>query len=102
MSRRRGASWTGSELQAGAAPRLRRALMLPVTLQSSDQIDRVRQRLDRDLDELLDLKPSRVPNPEFEVGATPFNLAYHGRNNAPLLRKIARVCRSVYPARTEC
>ena len=91
-----------TELQAGAAPRLRRALMLPVILQSSDQIDRVRQRLDRDLDELLDLKPSRVPNPEFEVGATPFNLAYHGRNNAPLLRKIARVCRSVYPARTEC
>ena len=91
-----------TELQAGAAPRLRRALMLPVILQSSDHIDRVRQRLDRDLDELLDLKPSKVPNPEFEVGATPFNLAYHGRNNAPLLRKIARVCRSVYPARTEC
>ena len=89
-------------LQAGAAPRLRRALMLPVILQSSDQIDRVRQRLDRDLDELLDLKPSRVPNPEFEVGATPFNLAYHGRNNADVLRKIARVCRSMYPARTEC
>jgi len=89
-------------LQAGAAPRLRRALMLPVILQSSDQIDRIRQRLDRDLDELLDLKPSRVPNPEFEVGATPFNLAYHSRNNAELLRKIARVCRSMYPARTEC
>ncbi len=89
-------------LQAGAAPRLRRALMLPVILQSSDQIDRIRQRLDRDLDELLDLKPSRVPNPEFEVGATPFNLAYHGRNNAELLRKIARVCRSMYPARTDC
>jgi len=88
-------------LQAGAAPRLRRALMLPVILQSSDQIDRIRQRLDRDLDELLDLKPSRVRNPEFEVGATPFNLAYHGRNNAELLRKIARVCRSMYPARTE-
>jgi len=89
-------------LQAGAAPRLRRALMLPVILQSSEQIDRIRQRLDRDLDELLELKPSRVPNPEFEVGATPFNLAYHGRNNAPLLRKIARVCRSMYPARTDC
>src|SRR5256885_9662777 len=91
-----------TELQAGAAPRLRRALMLPVILQSSDQIDRVRQRLDRDLDELLDLKPSKVPNPDFKVGATPFNLAYHGRNNAELLRKIARVCRSMYPARTEC
>jgi len=89
-------------LQAGAAPRLRRALMLPVILQSSEHIDRIRQRLGRDLDDLLDLKPTRVRNPEFEVGATPFNLAYHGRNNAALLRKIARVCRSMYPARTEC
>src|SRR5213592_3854629 len=89
-------------LQPGAAPRLRRALMLPVILQSSEQIDQIRQRLDRDLDELLDRKPPKVPNPEFEVGATPFNLAYHGRNNAGLLRKIARVCRSMYPARTEC
>jgi len=88
--------------QGEPAARLRRALMLPVILQSSEQIDRIRQRLDRDLDELLDLKPSRIPNPEFEVGATPFNLAYHGRNNAQLLRKIARVCRSMYPARTDC
>jgi predicted O-linked N-acetylglucosamine transferase (SPINDLY family) len=89
-------------LQAGAAPRLRRALMLPVILQSSEQIDHIRQRLDRDLDELLERKSPKVLNPEFEVGATPFNLAYHGRNNAELLRKIARVCRSMYPARTEC
>ncbi len=89
-------------LQPGAAPRLRRALMLPVILQSSEQIDQIRQRLDRDLDELLDLKSPKVLNPEFDVGATPFNLAYHGRNNAGLLRKIARVCRSMYPARTEC
>ena len=89
-------------LQPGAAPRLRRALMLPVILQSSEEIDRIRQRLDRDLDELLGLKSPEVSNPEFEVGATPFNLAYHGRNNAELLRKIARVCRSMYPARTEC
>ncbi len=89
-------------LQDGAAPRLRRALMLPAILQSSEQIDQVRQRLDRDLDELLDRKSPKTLNPEFEVGATPFNLAYHGRNNAEMLRKIARVCRSMYPARTEC
>src|SRR5205809_2595579 len=89
-------------LQAGAAPRLRRALMLPVILQSSEQIEQIRQRLDRDLDELLDRRQPKVPNPEFGVGATPFNLAYHGRNNAGLLRKVARVCRSVYPARTDC
>jgi len=43
-------------LQAGAAPQAGRALMLPVILQSSEEIDRVRHRLDRDLDELLELK----------------------------------------------
>src|SRR5207247_7690045 len=67
-------------LQPGPAPRLRRALMLPVILQSSEQIEQIRQRLDRDLDELLDRKPPKVPNPEFEVGPTNCTLAYRGRN----------------------
>ena len=89
-------------LQGGSAPRLRRALMLPPILQSSEQIDQVRQRLDRDLDELLGRESPKIRNPEFEVGTTPFYLAYHGRNNTDLLRKVARVCRSVYSARTEC
>jgi predicted O-linked N-acetylglucosamine transferase (SPINDLY family) len=88
-------------LQGGAGPRLRRALMLPAILQSGEQIDQVRQRLDRDLDEVLDHESAEIRNPEFEIGTTPFYLAYHGRNNADLLRKVARACRSVYPARTE-
>src|SRR2546429_1662607 len=84
----------------GAAPRLRRALMLPAILQSSEEIDRIRQRLDRELDELLDRESPRIPNPEFEVGATPFNLAYHGRDDSALMRKLGRVVRSLYAART--
>jgi protein O-GlcNAc transferase len=87
-------------LQDGAAPRLRRALMLPAILQSSEEIDQIRQRLDRELDELLDRESPKIPNPEFEVGATPFNLAYHGRDDSALMRKLGRVVRSLYAART--
>jgi len=87
-------------LQDGAAPRLRRALMLPAILQSSEEIDRIRQRLDRELDELLDRESPKIPNPEFEVGATAFNLAYHGRDDSALMRKLGRVVRSLYAART--
>ena len=86
----------------GAAGRLRRAFMLPTIVQSSAEIDSIRAGLERDLDELVEAKPPRIEHPEFEVGATPFFLSYHGRNNAPLLRKIARVCRTVYPGRMEC
>jgi predicted O-linked N-acetylglucosamine transferase (SPINDLY family) len=89
-------------LQGGAGPRLRRALMLPAILQSGEQIDEIRQRLDRDLDDVMGNDFPEIRNPEFEVGTTPFYLAYHGRNNTELLRKVARACRSVYPAKTEC
>lgn len=86
----------------GGAGRLRRALMLPVIFQSGEEIESIRARLDRDLDEILSRKLPPVEHPEFEVGSTPFNLAYHGRNNAGMLRKVARACRSMYPGRTEC
>lgn len=86
----------------GAAGRLRRAFMLPAIVQSTDEIDSIRARLERDLAELLDAKPPPMEHPEFEVGSTPFYLAYHGRNNAALLRRVAEACRSVYPGRTEC
>ncbi|HYC14016.1 MAG TPA: tetratricopeptide repeat protein [Stellaceae bacterium] len=87
---------------AGGAGRLRRALMLPVVFQSVDEIESIRTRLDHDLDGILSRRFPEIGHPEFEVGSTPFNLAYHGRNNAGLLRKVARACRSVYPGRTEC
>jgi protein O-GlcNAc transferase len=86
---------------AGGA-RLRRALMLPPIVDSDGEIDSIRARLDRDLDAILQARPGAIEHPEFEVGATPFLLAYHNRNNAGLLRKIAQVCRTMYPARTEC
>ncbi|HEY6240686.1 MAG TPA: tetratricopeptide repeat protein [Burkholderiales bacterium] len=89
-------------LNPGGAARLRRALMLPPIVQSVEEIDSIRERLERDLDDLVEERPRAIQHPEFEVGATPFFLAYHGRNNAELLRRIAQVCRSMYRARTEC
>ena len=90
-------------LQPGsAAPRLRRALMLAPIAQSNDQIEEVRHRLDRELDEVLEKKWPAIPHPEFEIGSTAFALAYHGRNDAALMRKLGRACRSVYAARPEC
>lgn len=89
-------------LQPDAAPRLRRALMLPAIVQSNEEIDGVRNRLERDLDELLSARLPPVRHPEFEIGATAFQLAYHGRNDSALMRKLGRVCRSLYPARTLC
>jgi predicted O-linked N-acetylglucosamine transferase (SPINDLY family) len=86
----------------GAAGRLRRAFMLPAIVQSAGEIDSIRARLERDLADLVEERPPAIEHPEFEVGATPFYLSYHGRNNAPLLRRVAQVCRSVYPGRSEC
>ena len=76
--------------------------MLPAIVQSVEEIDSIRARLERDLDAILEERSPAIQHPEYDVGATPFYLAYHGRNNAELLRKIARVCRSMYPAGTEC
>lgn len=85
-----------------AAGHLRRALMLPAIAQSKDHIEQVTQRLDRELDAVLSERFPPIPQPEFEVGATPFFLAYYGRNPRPLVAKVARACRSVYPTQTDC
>ena len=85
-----------------AAGRLRRALMLPAIVQSKEHIEQVTQRLDAELDAILSERYAPVRQPEFEIGATPFFLAYYGRNPRPLLTKVARACRAVYPTQTEC
>jgi predicted O-linked N-acetylglucosamine transferase (SPINDLY family) len=85
-----------------AAGRLRRALMLPAIPQSSEHIDRITGRLEEELEELAHGARPPIRQPEFEVGATPFFLAYYGRNPRPLLEKVARACRAVYPTETEC
>src|SRR5205814_4776581 len=86
--------------RADTATRLRRALMMPVILQSNEEIDRLRQRCDDDLEALLAEPLAPIGRPETQVGLTAFDLAYQGRDNTQLLRKFGRVCRALYPART--
>lgn len=88
-------------LRPHAGPRLRRTMMMPVILRSNEEIDALRGRLERELDELLEARLEPIRDPLAEVGLTAFYLAYHGRANRELLRKFGRVCRALYPARTE-
>lgn len=88
-------------LRPDTGARLRRALMLPTILQSNEHIEQIRRRLEEELDELTAQRPSPVGHPEIEIGIAPFYPAYHGRNNRDLMRKIARVCRSIYPTQTD-
>ena len=86
---------------ADAGSRFRRALMLPVILQSNEQIDRLRKQLGRELDQLATERLKPLEHPEGEVLLTQFYLAYHARNNRDLFRKLCRAYRSHYKARTE-
>lgn len=89
------------ERHADAGSRFKRALMLPVILQSNEQIDRLRKQLDRDLDQLAGERLKPLVHPEGEVLLTQFYLAYHARNNRNLFRKLCRTYRMHYKARTE-
>ena len=84
-----------------AGSRLRRALMTPIILESREQIEEVRRRLESDLDRLRGERLQPLRHPEGEVLLTPFYLAYHGRNNRDLLRKLCGAYRAHYPARTQ-
>ena len=88
---------------ADAALRLRRALTLPAIPQSNEEIDSIRRRVEGELDELAQGKFEPIADPVNQVARTPFYLAYHGRDNAALFGKLARVSRKLWPApRTQC
>ena len=84
-----------------AGSRLRRALMLPVILQSNEEIDALRARLESDLGEVMGERLQPLAHPEGEVLLTPFYLAYHARNNRALFSRICRAYRQHYAARTQ-
>ena len=86
---------------ADAPALIRRALMMPVILESNEQIDALRARLDRDLDELIAARLPPMQHPAPDVLLTPFYIAYHGRNNRELFAKFCRAYRAHYAARRE-
>jgi len=87
-------------LRAAPSPaaRLKRALMLPLIYGSTADIDAVRGELSRELDELLAAPRLEFHDPNREIGMTAFPLAYHGRVDLDLMRKLAAVVRRGYTA----
>jgi predicted O-linked N-acetylglucosamine transferase (SPINDLY family) len=69
---------------------LRLALLLPPLVSSRAQIDEVRLDLEKNLRQLAG-SGQRLSDPHAEVGETAFYLAYHGRDDLPLQRAVARV-----------
>jgi protein O-GlcNAc transferase len=77
--------------------KIRQALLLPVFPESAAVIDQRRQRLDVDLDRLLE-DDLRVRDPLAETPGPAFYLTYHGRNDVAVQRKIANVYRHAVPS----
>lgn len=76
-----------------------KALLLPVIPESVESIDERRRELDEDLDGLLQ-EDLLVNDPIAETPGPCFYLAYHGRNDVELQKKIARVYLRAVPSLT--
>ena len=86
-------------IRSDGATLIRDALLLPVILESCDQIEDYRARMEGKLEQLKD-QSLRIDDPVYEVGATNFMLAYHGLNDRSLQTKVADLYRRVAPSLT--
>ena len=64
---------------------------VPVIMESAQQIDQARTRLEQRLDALLQDPSLTIADPHREVGNINFNLAYHGLNDRQIQAKIAKL-----------
>jgi protein O-GlcNAc transferase len=80
------------------ASRLRRVIMLPIVPRSVAELREARERMESELDELLDSALLEIDAPELDVGRTAFYLAYHAENVRPLMTKLAAVYRRAWHA----
>lgn len=83
---------TGS---AGVA--VKRALVLPVILDSTEQLAEARRRFDVEVERIL-ASDLRIADPHREAGAGVFHLAYHGINDRERYRRVAEMFAHVCPA----
>jgi protein O-GlcNAc transferase len=84
-------------LRGDTGTRIRDALLLPVIMDSNDQIDALRARMEARLDELLD-DDLHLTDPLFEVGGTNFLSPYHGQDDRAIQEKIAQIYAKACPA----
>jgi predicted O-linked N-acetylglucosamine transferase (SPINDLY family) len=77
--------------------RVKRALTLPVIMESETAIAATRARIEHAVDSLLE-SDVRVDDPVSQIAGCPFYLAYHGVNDRPLQQKLARLALHACPA----
>lgn len=76
--------------------RLERALSLPLIIDSTAQIEQVRQQLSEDLTD-LERHPSAIDDPISQLANTTFRLAYHGLNDRAFHLRIVYALRKACP-----
>lgn len=85
------------DLTAGL--RLKRAMALPIIVQDIEQIDLCRQTLIQTINRLM-ADDLIIKDPMGEVAATPFFLAYHGKDDRPIHEAIGKLYRKIAPSLT--
>lgn len=77
--------------------RIRAALAMPVIANSVAEIEDARGRIAEKLAELAGAR-LRLDDPLAQVGATPFHLAYHGRDDRSMMESLAELYRGACPS----
>lgn len=85
------------DISDNAAVRIKLATLLPVILESNEQIAAVRHRFDEEVSALLGRELS-VDDPLKRVNQTNFYLVYHGQNDRTLQEKVARLYEKACPS----
>ncbi len=89
-----------TQIDLGPALRLREILRIPEIASDECAIDHWRTEFAAKLENLASQSGGTIERPEFEIGATPLYLAYQGRNDIELARKVCTTVRRFYPAPT--
>ncbi len=86
-----------SKSEATGGLLVKRALALPVILDSTEQLDRARMRFDAELERLLN-SDVKIADPYREAGACAFHLAYHGINDRDRYIRVGEVFSKACPS----
>ncbi len=84
------------ELRASAGLLVKRALALPVIIDTPDQIPEVRRRFDTEVARILNSN-LKIDDVFREAGVTVFHLAYHGVDDRERYRNVARMFAHICP-----
>ncbi len=86
-------------LQPSAGVRVKRATLLPVVVDTADEMEAARRRMADAVAALL-VDPPMLHDANRDVGVTAFNLSYHDTNNRDLQADLARLYSKACPSLT--